>query len=85
MVDNSLYIVASAVLAGPVDENVASVFDDLLHFVLHLFLFCELEFCDFGHGIDANSRTENFDLIGIHRSVGDQNYRVGAKTIRIGT
>ena len=58
---------------SPVDKNVASMFDDLLNFVLHLFLLGQLELGDFGDAIDANPRSEHFDLVGVHWSVGDEN------------
>ena len=60
---------------APVDEDVASVFDDLLHFVLHLLLLGQLEFGHFGNAVDANPGSEHFDLVGIHRSVCDENCR----------
>jgi len=57
----------------PVDENVYVVVDDLVDFVLHLFLLSHLQLCNLGNGVDTNSRSKHFDFVSVHWSVSNQN------------
>ena len=63
-------------LTLPVDEDVASVLEDLVDFVLHFLLLGQFQFGDFSDGVDTHARPEDFDLVRIHRCVRDENARV---------
>ena len=59
-----------------VDEAVDAVTDDLFALALHLLSLRLFDFRHLGHGIDAHARSVNFNFIGIHRRVRDQNLSV---------
>ena len=55
-----------------VDEHVHVVAADHLHLLLHLLFLGELQFRDLRDVLDLDPGAEHFDLVRIHRGVGDQ-------------
>eukprot|EP01139_Manchomonas_bermudensis_P016425 Amastigsp_a512768_109.p2 type:complete len:421 gc:universal Amastigsp_a512768_109:314-1576(+) len=59
-----------------VDEHIDVVREDALDLGLHLGALGELDLGDLVSLVDTHARRENFDLVRVHRRVGDQNARV---------
>ena len=43
-----------------------------------------LQLCEFARAVDLDARTKDFDLVGVHGSVGDQNLRILHPLRRVG-
>ena len=59
-----------------VNENVGSVGQNFLNLGVHLGLFSSFNVSDGSHGVDLDLGAHDFDLVVVHRRVGDEDTRV---------
>ena len=57
-----------------VDENVASVCENLVAFGFHFFLFGLFDFRHLGHAVDLDAAAVDFDFVRVHGGVGNEDF-----------